>query len=233
MGEREPHGVDRIGHFEYLLVGGSPEPSSAALVRKLAAQSERVIAIDRGAEILETAGVAPWAYVGDSDSVGAEARAWAEDRSSFELLRPSHKDQTDLALALDVVAERAVSPRSSICRVTCVTGGRLDHQLGVIGTLVSHAELQPVIVEDAFSAWLLAPEARRGVSFGEEEVGKTLSVLALESDTVVSEHGFTWDLDHHALEALSDLGVSNVIERARATVSCERGRCLVVLNERV
>ncbi len=221
------------GTFGYLLVGGSPEPSSPRLVHALASRAERVIAIDRGAEALEAAGVGPWAYVGDSDSASAEARKWAEDRASFELLRPSHKDQTDLALALDVVAERAGDPHGRTCCVTCVTGGRLDHQLGVIGTLAAHAKLQPVIVEDGFCAWLLDPRARAQVSFFEDEVGKTLSVLALEGATVVSERGFTWNLEHHALAALSDLGVSNVVEEAGATVTCEEGRCLVVLNERV
>lgn len=227
------HGVKAAGGFEFLLVGGSPQPSSCELVRSLAARAHRVIAIDRGAEVLEAAGVAPWAYVGDSDSVGDEARAWAEERSSFELLRPSHKDQTDLALALDVVEERVPTSIPTACCVTCVTGGRLDHQLGVIGTLMAHAVLEPVIVEDTFCAWLLAPHARRTITFAAQDVGKTLSVLALESGTVVSERGFTWDLAHHALKALSDLGVSNVVEKPGATVACEAGYCLVVLNETI
>ncbi len=233
MGEQGGTWAGAWGRFGFLLVGGSPEPSSPELVRFLAEHADRVVAVDRGAEVLEAAGVAPWAYVGDSDSVGDEARVWAEDRSSFELLRPSHKDQTDLALALDVAAERATSMGPRTCCVTCVTGGRLDHQLGVIGTLAAHAGLQPIIVEDAFRAWLLAPEARDHVEFGEADVGKTLSVLALERATTVSEHGFTWNLDRHRLEALSDLGVSNVIEKPRARVSCATGRCLVVLNEAI
>ena len=210
----------------YLLVGGSPEPSSAELVRALAASADRVVAVDRGAEVLIAAGVSPWAYVGDADSISGDAFEEATREAEVVRLHPVLKDATDLTLAFELAEEGGA--RSVIA--TCLTGGRLDHQLGVIGTLAAWARLRPELVEDTFRAWLLSPEGRASVTLDEAAVGATLSVLSLADPATVSEAGMRWDLDHHALALLDDLGVSNVVEAVGARVSCDGGRCLVVLD---
>ena len=63
-----------------LLVAGSPAPSSSALVSRLAAQNDLVLAVDRGADACRAAGVVPGAFCGDTDTVSEEGLAWVRDQ---------------------------------------------------------------------------------------------------------------------------------------------------------
>ena len=72
-----------------LLVAGSPEPSSPALVARLAAGADSVMAVDRGAEACRAAGVVPDSFCGDADTVAPETleRLCARAGSSPEDVR--------------------------------------------------------------------------------------------------------------------------------------------------
>ena len=215
----------------YLLVGGSPEPSSVALVEALARQVDHVIAVDKGAELLERAAIRPWAFVGDADSVAEGAFEWARREAEVVRLHPVLKDATDLTLAFELVDEaegRFLEDDRPLCLVTCVTGGRLDHQLGVVGTLAAASHLAPILVEDGACGWILSHRHAPEVVFGLQDVGRTVSVLALSAESCVSEEGMRWDLDHRHLQILDDLGVSNVVEAPAARVTCDRGIVFVI-----
>ncbi len=223
------------GRPAYLLVGGSPQPSSTGLVRRLAAEAERTIAVDRGAEVLQSAGVEPWAFVGDADSVAEGAFEWATGAARVVRLHPVLKDATDLTLAFELIEETGCAIRHDAeaavgCLVTCVSGGRLDHQLGVVGTLAAAHRLAPVLVEDGYLGWVLSPRCAPEHVFGEESVGRTVSVLAVSQGVRVSEEGMRWELDRRPLAILDDLGVSNVVERAGARIACHDGIALVIEN---
>lgn len=59
-----------------LLVAGSPEPSSPALVARLARAADSVMAVDRGADACRGAGVVPDSFCGDADTVSAKTLDW-------------------------------------------------------------------------------------------------------------------------------------------------------------
>lgn len=63
-----------------LLVAGSPEPSSPALLSSLAREAGTVVAVDRGADACRAAGVVPDAFCGDADTVNPETLRWLRAR---------------------------------------------------------------------------------------------------------------------------------------------------------
>lgn len=229
-----------------LLVGGSPEPASVETVRRAAAGCVAVVAIDRGLERVLEAGLACDLFCGDGDSVGARGAAAVEvaeraaagrsnapgEDGCFGVVRYNpHKDDTDLGLALGEVARRWPG---AVVRATCLGGGNPDHLLGVLGRLASYRpsagqahengfdEATPTveIMEDAYAGRILhAGECWRI----EGLVGSRFSFIPLSPSSVVSEAGMRWELDHHRVPLLDDLGISNVIERAQARIACHEG----------
>lgn len=207
-----------------LVVGGSPEPSSIELVRELAEMSSHVVAVDRGLDVLIDAGVTCDLFCGDIDSLsgrGLEVLRACEASDGgpvreIESYNP-HKDDTDLALALRAIERRW--PRCDLM-CTCLMGGRPDHALAVYGRLVDSTACRIRIRENGMEAQIM----REGASETyRKHVGSRFSFVPLSMYAVVSEQGMRWNLDRARVPLLSDLGISNVIEKERATCVCHRG----------
>lgn len=229
-----------------LVVAGSPEPSSPELLRRLASDADRVVAVDRGLDACIAAGVAPDDFVGDADSASSVSLARLDGMGCAVRTFTTQKDYTDLGLALRLLRDpkgeldatnraekRVLANGSRLPRVflTCSSGGRPDHFLGVFGAMCEYADLDPILVEDGFECHVLAPEGRRVWRACAGDVGRTVSVVAIAADTVASERGLRWELDHAAMPVLSDLGVSNVVEHEGDEVECHSGAVAVFLRD--
>lgn len=202
-----------------LLVGGSPEPSSSALVSELAARAALVVAVDRGADWCREAGVLPHVFCGDADTAASGSLAWLREAGRPVELFSAEKDDTDLGLAIALARREA--PGAAVT-ATCVSGGRPDHALGVFGVLARAADLSPRIVEDGFECRLLSPRGTGVWELGPDACGREFSLVAL-TPSVVSERGMRWELERASLESLSDLGVSNRVASSTAVVECHEG----------
>lgn len=214
---------DDGGPLKVLVVAGSPAPSSISLVRRLAQEANFVVAVDRGTEVLHEADVIPTVYCGDEDSVSAEALAWVRASVRAMDVYAPEKDDTDLGLALALVREEARRRGSSVqVTLTCASGGRPDHALGVWGVLARFAALAPRVVEDAYECRILSREGVHSWRFC-GEIGATVSAISLAPHTVASERGMRWELDHEELELLGDLGISNRVVAEEAEVRCHAG----------
>jgi thiamine pyrophosphokinase len=216
-----------------LVVGGSPEAAGPRLLRVLAQWCDWVVAADHGADALAAAGLSPDVLVGDQDSIAPATLKLLREVETVYM--PPEKDDTDLRLALKE-AERllgADAVAAGACQVvlTSVSGGRLDHQLGVIGCVREFAHLRPRIDETGFSAVLLDAEHQSEWRASRGLEGSTISVLSLSDPSVVTERGLHWELDRARLPFLCDLGVSNVVESAEAFVRVDSGQALVVLPD--
>jgi thiamine pyrophosphokinase len=245
---------------DLLVVGGSPEPSTPSFIHGVAERSRMVVACDAGCEFCREAGVAIDVVVGDLDSVSSEALDYAHGCGAEFLTFPEDKDSTDLALALEYAKRDRVEQLGDPCAIeratvdplrysiglTCVSGGRLDHMLAVLGALRATPELAPVIYEDSYVAMILEAPARIEFDelrllyplvdevFGGTYVGRTSSLVSLDGRARVSETGMKWDLDHVILEPLADLGVSNIVKAPDASIEVFSGTCaLLVLKEYV
>lgn len=213
-----------------LIVDGSPEPSSPELVAWYAQDMDYVVAVDRGAAVCRAAGVVPDLFVGDEDSIDAATAAWVHDRANRIVRLEVEKDDTDLGAAIACAWEEAQRRGELLdLMVTCATGGRPDHMLAIYGLLARYKRNGPVLIEDDYEMTILSPEGIDSWELAEDEVGKTVSVIALEPGTNVSEWGMRWDLDGFDLPPFSDLGVSNRVVDPDAGVSCHEGCAAVFL----
>lgn len=220
--ERDERGAP-TGQLRALVVAGSPEPSSPELVARLAGESDYVIAVDRGAEVLREAGVELDVFCGDADSASADAAAWAHDVARTDVRFTSQKYDTDLGLAVACARHEAARRNQNLAlTITCATGGRPDHALAVVGLVAKNADACPRIVEDGFECRILSPEGAGAWEILGHE-GATFSAIALREGSVFSEQGMRWPLDHKAMDFLGDLGVSNVVRDGRARVECHEG----------
>ncbi len=220
-----PQTLDSMGPrvLRALVVAGSPELSSSSLVRSLCAESDFVVAADAGARALMGADAPPDVFCGDQDSADDEACAWACAASARVERYPSEKDDTDLGLAVSC-ARREAEDRGAALRLTltCASGGRPDHMLGVWGVLARTASASPRLVEDGFECRVLSREGTPCWTLA-DCVGATVSLVALSPHSVVSASGMRWNLDHARFQALDDLGVSNRVAAADACVRCHEG----------
>lgn len=200
-----------------LVVCGSPVVASADLLRQLAGECERVVAVDRGLDALLSAGLGCDVYVGDADTVSDAGRALVDSAEDFEVERHDpYKDYTDLALSLDSVRRRW--PGAEVI-ATCASGGRPDMALSVLGLLAGYEDAPVWVEEDKVVARIL----HAGESWTiEGSEGKTFSIIAIAPNTVVSERGLEWELDHAFLGLLADTGISNVVRRT-ATITVHQG----------
>lgn len=210
-----------------LLVGGSPERSSAETLRKAAAGCCAVVAVDRGLDALLDAGLSCDLFCGDADSVSeagaelvrkAEAMARAGEHAPFDVVRYNpHKDDTDLGLAL---SEAAARYPGVLLRVTCLSGGNPDHALAVLGRLATWP-YGVEWIEDGFEGRILQAGMEWAITGAH---GARFSFVPLSADgTEVSEEGMRWELDHARVPLLADLGISNVIETDSARIACHAG----------
>ncbi len=206
-----------------LVVCGSPVVASADLLRQLAGECERVVAVDRGLDALLSAGLGCDVYVGDADTVSDAGRALVDAAEDFEVERHDpYKDYTDLALALDSVRRRW--PGAEVV-ATCATGGRPDMALSVLGLLAGYEGAPVWIVEDKVVARILHADESWTIEGAE---GKTFSIIAIAPNTQVSEHGLEWELEHAFLGLLADTGISNIV-RKTATITVHQGTAIAYL----
>lgn len=200
-----------------LVVCGSPVVASADLLRQLAGECERVVAVDRGLDALLSAGLGCDVYVGDADTVSDAGRALVDAAEDFEVERHDpYKDYTDLALSLDSVRRRW--PGAEVI-ATCASGGRPDMALSVLGLLAGYEDAPVWVEEDKVVARILHAGESWTIEGSED---KTFSIIAIAPNTVVSEHGLEWELDHAFLGLLADTGISNVVRRT-ATITVHQG----------
>lgn len=208
-----------------LLIAASPERPSARLIQALAADCDLVIAVDGGALALEAAGLHPDVYVGDADSLPSDAIAVLRSRGVVCNVHSAEKDASDLDLALSECLQRGCTH----VLVSGALGGRLDHELGVIGSLLSYSALRPEIWTDSSTSWVLSAKGRSTLDL--QGVSATFSVIALTDPTTVSVTGAHWELDHAQLEPLASRGLSNRVRRDAAEIVVHSGAALVVSTD--
>lgn len=216
-----------MGRERVLLIGGSPEPSSLSTVIAASSSCSKIVAVDRGLDIAMSAGLRPDLFCGDADSVssvgaGVVAAAEQDDSGlSFDVERyDPFKDASDLSLAFRAIYERW-GTSDIVC--TCLSGGRPDHALAVVGCLGRAKDAAVFLMEDGFEAQVLRPGDTWNIR---DAVSRRFSLLALSDHSIATEAGMHWNLDHQLLPLLSDWGISNVVESPEASVTCEDG-CLI------
>jgi thiamine pyrophosphokinase len=204
-----------------VVAGGVPDPADAALLDGV----DLVVAADAGAAWLESIGRLPDLLVGDLDSADPELVARLE-RAGVPIERHlADKDESDAELAV----RRALRDGCDEVTILGALGGqRLDHELANLLLLVdpdvAGATLR--IVRGSTQVRALRGGGRLQLD-GAPGSWVTLLPVGGDADGTRTD-GLRFTLDGERLRMGASRGLSNVVERAPASVSVERGTLLVI-----
>ena len=209
-------------HPAVVVVGGGGDV--APEVRRRLPEGAPVIAADSGADGALALGLAVDVVVGDLDSVTADGLAKVEAAGARIERHPADKDATDLALALALARTLVVDDGEIV--VVGVEGGRLDHLLAGILALTDpaigrvRAYLGRATVQVLHGPGSLVVEG---------DAGQLVTLVPAGDAEGVRTSGLRFPLRGERLPAGTTRGVSNVVDRAGATVALDAGTLLVVL----
>lgn len=191
--------------------------------RAHAASADLLIAADGGALLCSRWDLLPQIVVGDLDSLGVE-RADALGRTGARVLAfPPDKDESDTELAVRSALEAGAD---EIVLVAALGGRRVDHELANI-LLVADPRLagriRAVRGDTTISALHAGTSRRLGGAPGD-----LVTLLPLGDVSAVTTDGLRYPLRGEDLRAGAARGLSNVIERAGASVALGAGTLLVI-----
>ena len=199
--------------------GELPHPEA---FRALLRPDDVLIAADGGLEHLLRLGLQPNLIVGDLDSAPAEAVGHFSRQGVRVLRYPSHKDETDLELAL----AQAVAEGARQVLIAAALGGRLDQTLGNLALLAGPRLVGlDVRLEDGREEVFLI----RSSAALEGRPGDVVSLLPWGGPAKgVETQGLLYPLHFETLYPTRTRGVSNVMSGTRAQVSLASGMLICV-----
>lgn len=182
------------------------------------------IGADRGAQIIQMAGL-PLSYaVGDFDSVNEkDLRKIKAYANQFEL-HPREKDKTDLELAL----EKALDLKPEVIILFGATGGRKDHELVNVQLLYSIVRRGTRGVIADRNNWI-EMKLPGTYEVAEDLEYPNISFLPFSKEVEgLTLSGFYYPLENGRITWGSTLAVSNKLTEKSGTFSYEQGILLVV-----
>lgn len=184
------------------------------------------ICCDGGARHFRSLRIKPDIIIGDMDSIDPDQLAMYAALKIKIIKYSSNKDYTDTEIALDYAL--GLNPRKIY--IWCSLGGRIDHTLANIFLLLKGQKkgIETFLIDEYCEVFMLNKEN----SFTNEK-GKTISLLSLTpSVTGITLSGFAYPLVKGTLKMGESLGISNVINKARASIKIGKGHLLVIKYHR-
>jgi thiamine pyrophosphokinase len=208
-----------IVHVLIFANGVIVDPDNA---RRCVERADLLICADGGVHHARTIGVRPHVLIGDMDSLSAALRAELEAEGAELIVRPAHKDETDLELALLYAVDRGAT------RITVLgaLGKRTDHALANL-MLLAHPRLVGVDVR-VISGEQEILLVRQAATFDGTR-GDLMSLLPIGGDAHgIVTRGLEYPLRDETLYFGPARGVSNVFTTSRPSVRLRSGVLLAV-----
>jgi thiamine pyrophosphokinase len=208
------------------LIFANGDPTSRTLVEQWMQPDSIVIAADGGARNARAIGVTPDTVIGDLDSLDGGLRADLESHGTRFIVHPTHKDETDLELAI----HHALGRGASDLVIFSALGGRWDQSLGNILLLTSPALRNvPARLVDPQQMIIVVRSAGENETHIAGQAGDTLSLIALGGDAHgVTIEGCEYPLNGAVLPFGVTLGISNTLIAPEARVRVSDGVVLIV-----
>jgi thiamine pyrophosphokinase len=207
-----------------VLIVGSGNMESPALLQQTASLARLLICADGGARHFSQAGITPHVVLGDFDSIDADL-LHAYEKEGVELVKyPARKDYTDMELALDYAAEHGATR----VFIMGAMGSRMDHSLANLQLLHKLMEkgIRGVVLNDNNRVYLIQDKIR--ISRME---GYKLSLLpATPVVEGVTTEGLAWPLFNYTMRMGTGIGISNEFCGDTAAVRISSGRLYVILS---
>jgi thiamine pyrophosphokinase len=199
-------------------------PNVASIFQK----SDVVIAADGGIHNCQVLGLQPDIIIGDLDSIEQDELTARQSAGAFITRYPTHKDETDLELALQFALRDGVSEVT----ILGALGARWDMSFANV-LLAAHpafARLNIRILDGRQELVLLRAGARLQL---QNRIGDTISLIPLRGDAHgIITSGLEYPLSKETLAFGSPRGVSNVIRQEQTEVFLAEGLLLCILDKR-
>ncbi len=180
-------------------------------------RAKRVICCDGAADSLIDFGLAPFAIVGDCDSVNKKIAEKYQDR----LFRDEDQETNDLTKAVKWCHGRGYDN----IVILGATGKREDHTIGNISLLVEYASFIDVkMVTDAGIFFPILESTRI-----ETRLGQQVSVFSVDPTTVISSTGLKYKLDQKKLTNWWTATLNEAVEPF-LTIEFNQGKVIVYLK---
>jgi thiamine pyrophosphokinase len=203
----------------FLFANGSVADLSA--VANQIRMTDLLVAVDGGFKYLAKIQKIPHILIGDLDSVSPKEIQRLEKLKVEIRKYPTEKDETDLELALGMLAEFKVSK----VIVAGATGDRLDHSLGNIHLLTKFQSTFDLSLDDGHQEMFLIGD--RSVIHGKPN--DIVSLIPIdEKDMGITTTGLAYPLKNETLYLASTRGISNVMLGKIASVQMQRGNLLCI-----
>ena len=173
------------------LVGGGH--LSANDIEEVLKFAPRLVAVDGGLDQALAAGVTPDCVIGDMDSASASALSQLREDQKHPVIE---QDSTDFDKALRHI-EAPVVVAVGFC------GGRIDHQLAALHTLVLHADRPCVLIGEVEIIFVAQPVMELPT-----QAGDVVSLFPLVPVSGRST-GLEWPIDGLAFNPARKVGTSN------------------------
>jgi thiamine pyrophosphokinase len=238
-----------------IIANGIP-PAQHDIDRWLRA-GDTLLCADGGAKAALALGLSPQHVIGDFDSLTTDKLNALQQRGATLHRHPTHKDETDLELALLMAVglfttEHAESTESTDKKkkpsvpsaisvvekeivVLGALGGRIDHELANLLLLAMPALKGTRVVLAHGAQQLFAIDARDGEATAQlhGHAGDIVSLLPFNGDAHgITTAGLEYPLRNESLFVGPARGVSNVMLADDASVTVRAGMLLCVVTER-
>lgn len=193
------------------LAGGAPH--ALAALSQAALHVGDWVAADGGADLLLKAGITPRLVVGDFDSISDAAR----NAFAGQLHRIPEQDTTDFDKALR-------SADAPFLIAVGFTGGRFDHGLAVMNTLVRYPHRRCIVLGDDALAFHCPPRLELRLPRG-----ALVSLFPMRS-LFIDSTGLRWPTEGLKMAPAGRIGTSNEVAEDLVTLSPRTEGCLVILR---
>lgn len=185
-----------------------------------------IIAADGGSRHCMALGIKPNVIIGDFDSLDSDEITYYQKLGVKTRHYPSHKDETDLELALQF----ALKEDSTQVIIIAALGARWDMTIANI-LLLAHprfSSLKISLLDGSQEIILLRGKDRVDIP---GSPGHLISLIPIAGDAHgITTHGLEYPLHDETLYFGSSRGVSNVFLQDSAQISIKKGLLLCVID---
>lgn len=192
-------------------------------------REEDWIGIDYGAIMLVDAGIRPIAAFGDFDSVSDDERARIEEVIEIEYL-PAEKNETDLEIGI----QYATSLGYDKVYVHGATGGRMDHFLGNLQTLIHPDVLlsaSEFVIVDDYNEIQVLPTGTHIIERSQDK--QYVSFIPVNDGVILTIEGLKYETERLEVRMGYTRTVSNEFVGDRAEIIVEQGMVYMIQSNEV
>jgi thiamine pyrophosphokinase len=187
-----------------------------------------IIAADGGTQHCKLLGITPNVIIGDFDSLGiSEIRSYQQAGTEISQY-PTHKDETDLELALIFALNHAFTQ----VYIIGALGNRWDMTLAnlLLAVHTMFSQLTIRLLDGLDELAILRGPGQMDIN---DRPGDTLSLIPIGGDARgITTHGLVYPLADETLYFGSSRGVSNVIISDQTSVIIQTGILLLCISNR-